>query len=181
MAGGALTVGAHVISQVEAVVAHVIPQVASHVIPHREREHGVTGVVLAVRKLLSSERADGSPGGEEKFNVVDVTEILIHWHAGRSQSEIATSLAGAKLTHLAMAFLIAHPAVTSAIAGPRTMDQLEDTLAGVDVALSDEVLDRIDQIVPPGQSIGAMDMVYRGPEIADKTMRRRPAAQRSAT
>ena len=88
---------------------------------------------------------------------------------------------GVKLTHLAMAFVIAHPAVTSAIAGPRTMDQLEDTLAGVDVALSDEVLDRIDRIVPPGHSIGAMDMVYRGPEVADATRRRRPVAQRSAT
>jgi hypothetical protein len=60
-------VGAHVIPQVEAVVAHVIPQVGAHVIPHRERERGVGGVVLAVRKLLSSEQADGSPGGEEKF------------------------------------------------------------------------------------------------------------------
>ncbi len=87
---------------------------------------------------------------------------------------------GVKLTHLAMAFVIAHPGVTSAIAGPRTMEQLEDTLAGGDVALSDEVLDRIDEIVPPGESIGAMDMVYRGPEVADQTMRRRPAAQRSA-
>jgi hypothetical protein len=60
------------------------------------------------------------------------------------------------------------------------MEQLEDTLAGIDVALSDEVLDRIDEIVPPGESIGAMDMVYRGPEVDDQTMRRRPAAQRSA-
>jgi hypothetical protein len=60
------------------------------------------------------------------------------------------------------------------------MEQLEDTLAGIDVALSDEVLDRIDGIVPPGESIGAMDMVYRGPEVGDPSMRRRPAAQRSA-
>jgi aryl-alcohol dehydrogenase-like predicted oxidoreductase len=87
---------------------------------------------------------------------------------------------GVKLTHLAMAFVTAHPGVTSAIAGPRTMEQLEDTLAGVDVALSDEVLDRIDEIVPPGESIGAMDMVYRGPEVGDSTLRRRPPAQRSA-
>jgi hypothetical protein len=46
--------------------------------------------------------------------------------------------------------------------------------------LSDEILDRIDQIVPPGESIGAMDMLYRGPEVGDPTMRRRPATQRSA-
>ena len=85
-----------------------------------------------------------------------------------------------KLTHLAMAFVIAHPGVTSAIAGPRTMEQLEDTLAGVDVALSDEMLDRIDEIVPPGESIGAMDMVYRGPEIGEPPLRRRVITQRSA-
>ncbi|MCS5721474.1 aldo/keto reductase [Herbiconiux sp. CPCC 203407] len=87
---------------------------------------------------------------------------------------------GIALTHLAMAFTIAHPGVTSAIAGPRTMEQLEDTLAGADVSLSDEILDRIDAIVPPGESIGAMDMVYRGPEVEDAALRRRPASARSA-
>jgi hypothetical protein len=79
-----------------------------------------------------------------------------------------------------MAFVIAHPGVTSAIAGPRTIEQLDDTLAGVDVGLSDEILDRIDQIVPPGENIGAMDMLYRGPEVGDASMRRRSSAQRSA-
>ncbi|SMH42229.1 Predicted oxidoreductase [Rathayibacter oskolensis] len=87
---------------------------------------------------------------------------------------------GIPLTHLAMAFTVAHPGVTSAIAGPRTMEQLEDTLAGAEVSLSDEILDRIDAIVAPGESIGAMDMVYRGPEVADASLRRRPAADRSA-
>ena len=88
--------------------------------------------------------------------------------------------AGMPLTHLAMAFAVAHPGVTSAIAGPRTMAQLEDTLAGASVSLSDEVLDRIDAIVPPGESIGAMDMVYRGPEVLDAALRRRPVSGRSA-
>ena len=87
---------------------------------------------------------------------------------------------GLPLTHLAMAFTIAHPGVTSAIAGPRTMEQLEDTLAGADVSLSDEILDRIDAIVAPGESIGAMDMVYRGPEVTDAALRRRPDGSRSA-
>lgn len=87
---------------------------------------------------------------------------------------------GVALPHLATAFTIAHPGVTSAIIGPRTMEQLESTLAGADVALTDEVLDRIDAIVPPGESIGAMDMVYRGPEVADSALRRRPADQRVA-
>ena len=87
---------------------------------------------------------------------------------------------GIKLSHMAMAFAIAHPGVTAAIVGPRTMEQLEDTLAGVDVSLSDEVLDRIDAIVPPGESIGALDMVYRGPAVADPSLRRRPEGDRSA-
>jgi aryl-alcohol dehydrogenase-like predicted oxidoreductase len=58
--------------------------------------------------------------------------------------------AGLPMTHLAMAFAIAHPGVTSAIVGPRTMSQLDDLLAGMDVALTDDILDRIDEIVPPG-------------------------------
>ena len=88
---------------------------------------------------------------------------------------------GVKLTHLAMAFAIAHPGVTSAIAGPRTMEQLEDTLAGADLSLSDEVLDRIDEIVPPGDTVGAMDMVYRGPEVSHSLLRRRDSEQRRAS
>ncbi|MEH3089016.1 MAG: aldo/keto reductase [Microbacterium arborescens] len=88
---------------------------------------------------------------------------------------------GLPLPHLAMAFTLAHPGVTAAIIGPRTMQHLESTLAGADVALSDEILDRIDAIVPPGESIGAMDMVYRGPEVTDAALRRRPQNQRTAS
>ena len=65
--------------------------------------------------------------------------------------------AGVSLTHLAMAFVLEHPAVTSAITGPRTMEQLDDLLAGVDVRLEADVLDRIDEIVPPGTSISGAD------------------------
>ena len=56
--------------------------------------------------------------------------------------------AGMSLTHLAMAFAIAHPGVTSAIIGPRTMEHLDDLLAGAEVTLDDEILDQIDAIVP---------------------------------
>jgi aryl-alcohol dehydrogenase-like predicted oxidoreductase len=51
------------------------------------------------------------------------------------------------LTHLALAFVIAHPGVTSAIIGPRTMAQLDDLLAGAEIASDEEILDRIDEIV----------------------------------
>lgn len=87
---------------------------------------------------------------------------------------------GIRMTHLAMAFAIAHPGVTSALIGPRSMEQLDDLLAGVDIALTDEVLDRIDAIVPPGTDVGRLDQQYNPPAVLEPALRRRPAAHRSA-
>ncbi|WP_030884773.1 aldo/keto reductase [Streptomyces sp. NRRL F-5053] len=88
--------------------------------------------------------------------------------------------AGLPLTHLAMAFAVAHPGVTAALLGPRTMEHLDDLLAGADVELSDDVLDRIDEIVPPGTDVSALDQEYRPPALSDTALRRRPAGRRSA-
>ena len=88
--------------------------------------------------------------------------------------------AGLPMPHLAMAFAITHPGVTSALLGARTMEQLDDLLAGVDVALSDEVLDRIDEIVPPGTDMGTLDQAYVPPAIQKTELRRRPLGERSA-
>ncbi len=89
--------------------------------------------------------------------------------------------AGLPITHLAMAFAIAHPGVTSAIIGPRTMEQLDDLLAGVDVTLTDEILDRIDAIVPPGADVGAPDQsAYLPPALQRSDLRRRPVNERAA-
>jgi aryl-alcohol dehydrogenase-like predicted oxidoreductase len=89
--------------------------------------------------------------------------------------------AGLPITHLAIAFVIAHPGVTSAIIGPRTMEQLDDLLAGVDVTLSDEILDQIDAIVPPGTDVGAPDSsAYLPPSLLRPGLRRRPAGERGA-
>jgi aryl-alcohol dehydrogenase-like predicted oxidoreductase len=88
--------------------------------------------------------------------------------------------AGMSLTHLAMAFVLAHPGVTSAIIGPRTMEHLDDLLAGVDGTLTDEVLDLIDQIVPPGTDVGRLDMAYNPPAIEQARLRRRPVDERAA-
>lgn len=88
--------------------------------------------------------------------------------------------AGLPLTHLALAFVIAHPGVTSALIGPRTMDQLDDLLSAADVRLSDEMLDRIDEIVPPGTGVGRMDQEYNTPAIESAALRRRITAERSA-
>jgi aryl-alcohol dehydrogenase-like predicted oxidoreductase len=80
---------------------------------------------------------------------------------------------GLPMTHLAMAFAIAHPAVTSAIIGPRTMNHLDDLLAGIDVALTDEILDRIGDIVAPGADIGTLDQEYLPPALQNPSLRRR--------
>ncbi len=84
------------------------------------------------------------------------------------------------MTHLAMAFAIAHPGVTSAIVGPRTMEQLHDLLAGVNVTLTDEILDRIDEIVPPGSDVGRLDQAYLAPALQNSSLRRRPVSERAA-
>ena len=89
--------------------------------------------------------------------------------------------AGTSLVHLALAFVVAHPAVTSAIIGPRTMDQLQDLLAAADVTLNDEVLDRIDAIVPPGVTLNDADAGWAPPALTDPSQRRRPEAERSAS
>jgi aryl-alcohol dehydrogenase-like predicted oxidoreductase len=83
---------------------------------------------------------------------------------------------GLPMTHLAMAFAIAHPGVTCALLGARTGAHLDDLLAGVDVRLSDDVLDRIDGIVPPGTDVGVLDQAYRPPALDDPNLRRRPRA-----
>ncbi|MFE2714219.1 aldo/keto reductase [Streptomyces mirabilis] len=88
--------------------------------------------------------------------------------------------AGMPLTHLAMAFAIAHPGVTSAIIGPRTMAHLDDLLAGADTTLTDEILEQIDAIVPPGTDIGTLDMAYNPPAVQQTALRRRLPDARSA-
>ncbi|MCF3961528.1 aldo/keto reductase [Streptomyces fuscigenes] len=88
--------------------------------------------------------------------------------------------AGLPLTHLAVAFTLTHPGVTSAIVGPRTMAHLDDLLAGADVALGDDVLDRIDEIVPPGSDVGTLDQAYVEPALRQPGLRRRPLAGRAA-
>ena len=88
--------------------------------------------------------------------------------------------AGLPMTHLAMAFTIAHPGVTSALIGVRTMDHLDGLLTGLDVTLTDDILDRIDQIVPPGTDIGTLDQAYQPPALTNPALRRRPPAERAA-
>ena len=81
--------------------------------------------------------------------------------------------AGLSLIHLALGFVLEHPAVSSAIIGPRTMEQLESQLGVEKVSLSQDVLDRIDQIVPPGTTINEADRGYAPPALVEVVRRRR--------
>lgn len=94
---------------------------------------------------------------------VDVVERLIPLAA---EAELP-------MTHLAMAFAIAHPGVTSALIGVRSMEHLDALPSGLDVTLADDLLDRIDAIVPPGTDVGVLDQAYQPPALTEPDLRRR--------
>ena len=80
---------------------------------------------------------------------------------------------GMTLVELALAFVIQHPAVTAPIIGPRTMEQLEGQLRAAEITLEATVLDRIDEIVPPGTNLNPADAGWDPPALADPALRRR--------
>jgi aryl-alcohol dehydrogenase-like predicted oxidoreductase len=99
--------------------------------------------------------------------------------ANRARLDAVEQLAkvadGAALTmiQLALGFVTAHPAVTSAIIGPRTLDQLDSQLAAADIVLSADVLDEIDEIVAPGVDLAAYEKFDTPPALLDPSLRRR--------
>jgi aryl-alcohol dehydrogenase-like predicted oxidoreductase len=99
------------------------------------------------------------PGNQRKLEAADAL-------AGVAEQ------AGVTMIEMALAFVIRHPAVTAAIIGPRTMEQLESQLTAADVELSDEVLDRIDEIVPPGVNLNAADGGWANPALEAAARRR---------
>ena len=86
--------------------------------------------------------------------------------------------AGMTLIQMALAFVINHPAVTAAIIGPRTMEQLESQLGAEEVVLDPALLDRIDEIVPPGTNLNPVDAGWQNPALA---ARARAAARASGS
>jgi aryl-alcohol dehydrogenase (NADP+) len=89
--------------------------------------------------------------------------------------------AGIPLMHMALAFVGAHPARSAAIIGPRTMDRLDGLLAGADLVLSDELLDRIDEIVPPAVDVAPLEgAACSPPSITQAGLRRGPVTERAA-
>lgn len=94
-------------------------------------------------------------------------------------AELAEDL-GCSLPQLAVAFTMAHPAISSVIIGPRTMSQLESLLAGASLTLDDKTLNRIDEIVPPGTDLYNTNESWTPPALSDPLLRRRPLADRAA-
>jgi aryl-alcohol dehydrogenase-like predicted oxidoreductase len=98
--------------------------------------------------------------------------------ANQRKLEAAEALAqlaeevGMSLIEMAIAFVLNHPAVTAAIIGPRTMEQLESQLPAADVKLSDDLLDRVDQIVTPGININPADGGWVNPALQPAARRR---------
>jgi aryl-alcohol dehydrogenase (NADP+) len=88
------------------------------------------------------------------------------------QLEVLAREAGTTLSRMAHAWALEHPAITSIIVGPRTPSQLEDALAGADLRLDADLLDRIDEIVPPGTDIDPGDHFLAVPGL-DRSARRR--------
>ncbi len=117
----------------------------------------------------ATSRADREPdhfdfGGavhERKMAVVDALATL-------------AAASGMSLVAMAHAFVLSHPAVTSAIIGPRTLEQLKDVLAGADTRLPSDVLDRIDELVAPGTNVNEADAGWVSPALEDPVARRRP-------
>jgi aryl-alcohol dehydrogenase-like predicted oxidoreductase len=118
-------------------------------------------------KLWPSRFDPANPINDAKY---DAVEELV---------KLAADL-GCTLPQLAVAFTVAHPAVTSVIIGPRTMRHLDDMLEGASLTLDDATLDRIDEIVPPGTDVYHPDGAWTPQVLADPALRRRPLTDRAA-
>lgn len=105
----------------------------------------------------------GDPIRERKLDLVDALTDL-------------ADEAGLSLTHLAQAWVLEHPAVCSGIIGPRTPEQLDDVLGAAGIRLDPDLLDRIDDLVPPGTTLNPSDAGYV-PAGLDVAARRRPSAE----
>ncbi len=101
-----------------------------------------------------------NPANQRKLDAADALAVL-------------AEEAGVSLVHLALAFVLQHPAVTAPIVGPRTMQHLDSQLGAVDIVLTADVLDQIDEIVPPGVTLSRFDEGYVPPALDDPFLRRR--------
>jgi len=115
----------------------------------------------------SSSRADRLPERFDLANPYNQQKL----DAVEELAQLADE-AGLTLIQLAIGFVLNHPAITSPLVGPRTMEQLETQLAGADVVLDEEILDRIDAINPPGTTINPADDSWSNPDLEPAARRR---------
>jgi len=134
---------------------------------------------LTYAPLASGWLSGADPAGSRRA-ALDPRAFDLHSPANRVKTEVVARLRdladglGIPMTHLALAFVRAHPAVSAVLVGPRTPEQLEDLLAAADVTVDDATLDRIDEIVAPGADVNPDDNYDAVvPAVADKRLRRR--------
>ena len=125
----------------------------------RYRKDRQDGPTSPARQRLANRFDLSLPENQRKL---DAVELL---------SELAYDC-GVTLIQLAIAFVLRHPAITAPIIGPRTMDHLETQLAAADIVLTDDVLDRIDEIVPPGLTINPAENGWVSPSLQPRARRR---------
>ncbi len=148
------------------------------VLPTAQR-HGMgilTYSPLAGGWLSGSWTADSSPTSPARQRLaarfdMSLPENQRKLEAVQQLAKVADD-AGVSMIELAIAFVVNHPAVTSAIVGPRTMEQLESQLPAADVALDAATLDRIDEIIRPGVNLNPADTSY-GDQVLAPALRRR--------
>jgi aryl-alcohol dehydrogenase-like predicted oxidoreductase len=123
------------------------------------KDADVAGPVSAARRRLANRYDLSLPENQRKLEAADAL------------AQVAEE-AGLSLIQMALAFVLNHPAVTAPIIGPRTMEHLESQLAAADVVLGDDVLDRIDAIVPPGVNLNPADGGWQNPALEPAARRR---------
>ncbi|GIH02302.1 aldo/keto reductase [Rhizocola hellebori] len=118
-----------------------------------------TGPTSVARQRLANRFDLSLPENQRKLDAADALAAL-------------AADADLSLIELAIAFVLRHPAVTSAIIGPRTMEHLESQLTVADITLTDDVLDRVDQIAAPGITINPADNGWTSPYLQPAARRR---------
>jgi aryl-alcohol dehydrogenase-like predicted oxidoreductase len=144
------------------------------------KEHGMGTIVWSplAGGWLSGRWRKGAEDLTSRRSAMIPERYDLSLSVNQAKLEAADALAGLaeksgmSLIHMALAFTIAHPAVTAAIIGPRTMEQLESQLGATEVELDDALLERIDKIVPPGVTINATDAGWTNPALSAAARRR---------
>jgi aryl-alcohol dehydrogenase-like predicted oxidoreductase len=124
---------------------------------------------VPLEELPKSSRASRIP---QRYDI-NLPENQVKLEAADALAVVAEE-AGLSLIDMAIGFVLAHPAVTSAIIGPRTMEQFKGQVEAGDLVLDDAVLDRIDEIVPPGTTLNRGDQGWTPPSLERPWERRRP-------